>query len=302
MSARALAGALVLAACGTSDGRESPVALPDARWGHRVEATDDGWLCLGGFTGTARAEDDRQMAWLARGATTWTPLPPMPAGLAFGGSCRVGNAILAFGDAAHRFDLRERVWRPSFAHPFLPRSHFGMGLVDDTVFLLGGAAQARGAVLACRVADGTVVEAPAPPDAADGDHLPLMTVILGELHVVGGVDGEARPLARHWVCRDDAWVALPPPPTGIWAKFAVSAVNGATLWTFGDFGGFAFDASTGTWSPAPPMPRVLAMPATVVCDRSIHVLGGLDPNDPRRRNHLVFDLVSETWRDVSVAP
>ena len=255
-----------------------PVPLPGSRHGHRVEALPGGLLALGGF-GNANAADDRGARatfWLADGAPAWRRCADMPTPRAFFASVVHDGAVLAIGKGVDHFDVATTTWQPLVAPGTLPDSHFGAALVDGRIWVLGGYPLERSAFTEVDPVARTVERREPPPGFAPGDHFHFVVALRGELHVVGGLAAATfQPQRQHFVRRGGRWRALPPPPPGLWAKFAGSAVDGERLHLFGDFGHHVFDAAAGTWQARAPAPLALVMPATVARGGSLWVIGGV---------------------------
>ncbi len=274
-----------------------PARLPDARHGHRVEVVPGGLFACGGF-GDADAADDRGARaafWLADGGARWERCADMPLPRAFFGSAATADAVFAIGDGVDRFDLRARTWNTVIAPGALPRSHFATATLGDRAFVLGGYPLERSELVAIDLVQLTTERLAPPPGFEPGDHFHFLAPLRGELHVLGGLDvATFRPRREHWVRRGGRWLALPPPPAGLWAKFAGSAVVGDRLHLFGDFGHHVFDAVTGAWQQRAPLPFVVVMPATVVRGRSLWIVGG-ERIDNSPVGLLEYSIDADRW-------
>jgi hypothetical protein len=274
-----------------------PVPLPAERHGHRVERVSGGLLCCGGFG----AGEDRGMhdtLWLAPGATHWRPRAPMIVGRAFFASVVIDDTLYAIGEGVERYDFAADRWTMIVPQGTLPRSHFAAAAVGRTIYVLGGYPVEQSGFFSVDVDRGTVRRLEPPPGFAPGDHFHLMVVIDGVLHVIGGIAGETFTLkTEHWTLGADGWRAQAAAPVGMWAKFAAQAVIGDRLFAFGDFGGYCFDAATNSWSRRAPLPLALVMPAAVVIDGTLWLIGGMRVDGIERAVFLEYDLAGDCFRD-----
>lgn len=302
----------VLAACNAGAARDGlpvaqpvllPVALPSELHGHRMEHIEGGLLVFGGF-GDPSAPDRgaRRTWWLAPGAQAWERRADMGTPRAFFGSCVVAGTVYAIGEGLERYDFAADRWSTLLGPEELPRSHFAAAASGSTLFVLGGYGGPGGRFLALDLPRDGADAAPSvrellpPPGFEADDHFHLMHVLGGELHVIGGYDGDDfEPLARHAVLREGAWVALAPPPAGIWAKFAIHARAGDVLDLFGDFGAFRYDAPAQSWSQLAPFEGLLAMPQAVVLDEELWVVGGMAVGREHEAVLLHYDRAQDTW-------
>jgi hypothetical protein len=278
-----------------------PVALPRERHGHRMEPLDGGLLCFGGF-GDARAEDreSRQTWWLAPGASEWKRRADLRREHAFFGSAVIAGVVYAIGAGLERYDAKADAWIEVTPAGKLPRSHFGAAALEGKLFVLGGFGAAESALWVVDVKDGAVRAEPAPPGFATGDHFHLVHALRGELHVIGGLDGETFEAQReHWVRSAGGWRALPAPPEGLWAKFSAHAVAGDALYVFGEKGGWRFDAAEGAWRELAQSGSMLAMPATAVLDDKLWILGGMEVGRDDARVLRAFDLRGQRWLELA---
>jgi hypothetical protein len=278
-----------------------PVALPRERHGHRVEPLDGGLLSFGGF-GDSRAADreSRQTWWLAPGATEWKRRADLRREKAFSGSAVIAGVVYAIGADVERYDAKSDAWVEVTPPGKLPRSHFGAAALDGKLFVLGGYGAAESGLWVVDVKDGAVQAEPPPPGFAKGDHFHLVHALRGELHVIGGLDGEKFEVQReHWVRSASGWRALPAPPEGLWAKFSAHAVVGETLYVFGENGGWRFDAAESAWRELAKSGSMLAMPATAVCDDKLWILGGMEVARDDARILRAFDLRAQRWLELA---
>jgi len=287
----------------------APVALPAPRHGHRTERLDGGLLTFGGFGDpSAPDRESKETWWLAPGTKEWKRRADMSVGRAFFGSAVDDGKVYAIGDGVEQYDLKLDRWLKIIPADRLPRTHFAAAAVGSTIYVLGGFG-GREKLLAVDVRQTSVNELPSPPGFKKGDHFHCMQVIRGRLHVVGGVGGDAQTLkTEHWSLDDPraasaskVWRSETPSPTGVWAKFAVQAVQDDKLYLFGDFGAFRFDATKKEWTRRTSLPFEIVMPQAVVSDGSIWVIGGnpVDEKRKRRRILLRYDLARDQWTDYS---
>jgi len=278
-----------------------PTALARERHGHRIEPLDGGLLCFGGF-GDPHAEDreSRQTWWLAPGATEWKRRADLRRQRAFFGSAVIAGVVYAIGADIERYDAKADAWVEVTPPGKLPRSHFGAAALEGKLFVLGGYGAAEAALWVVDVKDGAVRAEPPPPGFAKGDHFHLVHALRGELHVIGGLDGETFRVQReHWVRGAEGWRALPAPPEGLWAKFSAHTVVGESLYVFGENGGWRFDAAEGAWRELAQSGSMLAMPATAVHDDKLWILGGMEVGRNDARVLRAFDLRGQRWLELA---
>lgn len=279
-----------------------PAPLPGIRHGHRIEPIDGGWLAFGGFARSSSANDDdrgsRQTWFLPTGTDTWQRRADLHTGRAFAGSAVVRGAAFAIGDGVERYDPQTDRWTVIAPAGSLPRSHFGAAALGDRIFVLGGFPATGTGMWIVDADTGHVEGTPPPPTFRAGDHFHLLCAIAGDLHVLGGLDGESfTPRCEHWVRGGEGWQAMPAPPAGLWTKFAACAVSGNRLYVFGDAGGLCYEAVERTWTRRCPMPLALAMPCAVAAGDAVWVLGGLAVDGPRDVL-LCYDANADRWRDL----
>lgn len=297
---------LLLAACGAAPRtQQQPVPLPEIRHGHCVVSLPDGLLCVGGYPRGGGGDEcsARQSLWLADGAAQWLPRAPMRHGRTFFATAVLGDAAYAIGDGIERYDFAVDRWSEVVAPGALPRTHFAACAHQGCLYVLGGFPVERAGMRRVDVGSGEpaaarVVDVPPPPGFGPGDHFHLLVSLGDDLHCIGGLDGESfQPKAEHHVLRDGAWRTLPPPPVGIWTKFAAHAVHGGKLYVFGEFGGWCLDPASGTWSERRPLPEMVAMPATVSRGEQLWVIGGMAVEKPRNLL-LRYAIGDDAWLDV----
>lgn len=281
-----------------------PVALPAERHGHRVELLNGGLLSFGGF-GDAKAKDreQRQTWWLAPGADKWVRRADMGRGRAFFGSARIGDAVFAIGESVESYDFARDKWSELVPAGQLPRSHFGAAAIGRELFVLGGYGGSEAALLVVDTDKRSVRSEPPPPEFAAGDHFHLVVALRGELHVVGGLDGEAfEPKREHWVRGKDGWRALPPPPAPLWAKFGAHGVIGEvgplgeSLYVFEEQSAWRYDSKTEKWTRTTPLGVQLVMPGVATDDRSLTLVGGMQVDEPKARVLMRFTPMNEAWQ------
>jgi hypothetical protein len=293
----------LLAGCGAAPVAQpawAPVPLPAARHGHRLEALPGGVLCCGGYgrgdEGTPTRGTER-VFWLGDGTRAWQRCADMPVPRAFFGSAADGAGALAIGDGIDRYDLAAGSWRTLVPAGQLPQSHFGAARVGGRVYVLGGYPLECSAFFAVDLATGAVTRQQPPPGFQPGDHFHFLVELQGELHVLGGI--EIRPFRarrEHWILRGGQWAAEPPPPEGLWAKFGSHANVDGRLHLFGEFGHYVYDPGFRTWTARAPMPFALVMPAVVVRDGVIWIVGGMrvEGEGPVL---LAYDPRTDRWLD-----
>jgi hypothetical protein len=252
---------------------------------------------FGGFAAGAReGRGDADVLWLADGARQWERLAGLPWPCAFAGSAVAAGSVFALGDGVARFDPARRSFEPFAPEGSLPRSHFAVCALGDSMHLIGGFPLERSGHFVVDARTGAVTREPPPPDFVPGDHFHFVAVLGGELHVVGGLAGDSfEPRRSHHVLREGQWRALPPPPPGLWAKFGGQAVVDGCLHVFGEFGHHRFDPRTGTWGARAPLPFPLVMPAVTVIDGTIWLVGGMRV-EGTGGVLLAYDPGRDVWR------
>lgn len=263
-----------------------PVALPQYRHGHRIEALPDGYLCFGGFASGEADRGQKATSFLPTGATSWQPRQPLRHPHSFFASTVIDGAVYAIGAAVERYDQEQDRWHVVVPPGTLPRSHFGAAAVGNQIFVLGGFPKVGTGFHAIDVRTGIVREAQPPPHFQHGDHLHYVCELRGELHVFGGIDGEVSEMhTEHWVRRNDEWHQMPDCPEGLWTKFAAHTVLGDKLYLFSDAGSFRYDPTDNSWLPLATPPAIAAMPVAVHNGTDIYVIGGMQVD---RRTHIFW--------------
>lgn len=296
-----LAATWVQASASTPPAPRWPVALPAERHGHRVAVVNGGLLSFGGF-GDARAPDreQRQTWWLAPGAAEWVRRADMGAERAFFGSAVVNGTAYAIGESVERYDFERDAWSEVVAAGKLPRSHFGAAALGAELFVLGGYGASEAVLTVVDTATGAVRSEPPPPGFEKDDHFQLVHALRGELHVLGGLDGETfEPKREHWVRGEDGWRALPPTPAPLWAKFAAHAVLEERLFVFTESGAWSFSAESGKWRELAKLDITLAMPACVSMSGCVYVLGGMQVDRSDARVLMRYAPVDDRWRSLT---
>lgn len=287
------------AACATPNDEAvaAPIPPPDLRHGHGVARIADAWLAAGGYAHRGDAPDlgTTHAYLLADDATRWRATAPLPSGKAFFALLPTGDGAVAIGDDAQRFDPRTESWQELTPAGTLPVSHFAACAHQGAIYVLGGFPAERGALRRLDPTSGALSLAPPLPGLNPGDHFHLLASLADGLHAVGGLDGEHfEPQLEHHVLRDGRWQALPPPPVGIWTKFAAHGAIGGRLYVFGEFGGWSYGPADG-WRPAAALPQLLAMPASVVADGALWVVGGMDVQAPTEEVLLRYEPADDRW-------
>ena len=294
-----LACLLLLAGCSAAAPRWQPVPLPQARHGHRVEAVSGGLLAFGGFAADASGErDECACFWLGPGSAQWQRRADMRHGRAFFGSAVVDGSVFAIGEGVERYDAAADRWIEVVPAGALPRSHFAAAAVGRELFVLGGYPLEQSAFFAVDTASGAVRREEPPPGFTPGDHFHFLAELGGELHCAGGLDvATFAPRREHWVRRHDAWVALPAPPAGLWAKFGGQAVTGGRWYLFGDFGAYRYDPDAQQWTACAPWGRALVMPGVVAVGDAIWIVGGMQV-EGHGNVLLEYRPAQDAWRDL----
>lgn len=239
------------------------------RHGHRAHLLGDAIWVLGGY-GRGVSAARRVSRW-SPGEAEWTPHAPMERGRVFFGSGVVGEAIFAVGTSIERYDPPADAWTTVFDGEGLPRSHHVVAAYRGRLHVLGGLPERSSGHRVFDPATGALSRAPTPPGFARGDHLQILVVIGDRLHCVGGIGASSR---GHAAFDGERWERRSPPPVPLSAKFAVTAVVDRSLFVFADAAGLRYDVDRDRWHEVAPLPDTLVMPAAVVRDGLIEVLGG----------------------------
>lgn len=267
---------VLLAACGTVPG-VAPQALPAARHGHRIERVAGGYLCFGGFDGSAQGDrGTKACSVLKNGSGQWQSCQPLNHGHSFFASATIKGCAYAIGEAVERYDAEHDRWHVVVEPGHLPRSHFGATAIGDHIYVLGGFPKIGTGFHIVDTLSGTVTGAPAPPSFGHGDHFHFVCALAGELHVLGGIGGDAGAMhTAHWVRRNEEWQRLLDCPEGLWTKFAAHVVHDGKLYLFSEVGGYCYDPGEATWQPRAKPPRLVAMPVAVANGTDIWIIGGM---------------------------
>jgi hypothetical protein len=273
------------------------IALSAPRHGHRIEQLAGGLLSFGGF-GDAFAVDreTRQTFWLAPGGAHWQRRADMHVGRAFFASAAVDGVVYAIGEGLERYDFAQDRWIELLPAEGLPRTHFAAAALGRTLYVLGGYGGQGADLIAIDLDTLKLRRESAPPGFSAGDHFQFVHAIAGRLHVIGGLESaNFKPRREHWVLSDQGWQAQAPPPEGLWAKFAVQAVDDDKLYLFGEFGGFCFDAKNSSWTERARFDGLLAMPQTVARAGKLWVIGGELAGAKSAAWLHVYDIAADQW-------
>jgi hypothetical protein len=274
-----------------------PAALRLARHGHGLGVVRSTIYAWGGF-GRGRADGGRgeheALAFdLPEGP--WRPLPPMARPRAFFGAAILDGRLLALGGGAERYDPATGRWEAVAPEGSLPATHFAAAAVGGRVHAVGGLSREAAVHRVLDPVSGTVAAGPPPPGMEPGDHLPILAVVKGRLHCLGGVSGRTWDLsAAHHVLEGDRWAPRASPPTGVWAKTFVAAAAGDALYLFTDGRGLRYDARTDAWSAAAALPSPRVMASAVVLGGRVYVIGG-DLSGEDGDAVLVYDPAKDAW-------
>ncbi|QQS07789.1 MAG: hypothetical protein IPK69_07145 [Phycisphaerales bacterium] len=218
-------------------------------------------------------------------------------GKTFSASAVVDGVVYAIGPGGvERLTGDATRWERVYEGDAFPVSHTSAGAVDSLIYVIGGYPAERGRAVAFDTRTNRVVEVPDIPGAKPGDHFRIVAVLMNELHVIGGYDGERFvPLNQHWVLRGSEWSESTRTPEPVWAKFSVHATVGDRLYIFSEGPSLCYHASTNTWHAVEPCPaRLLVMPGSIVLGTKIVVIGGV-LSDGTPNGVLVYDCESNSW-------
>ncbi len=282
--------------------------LPAKRHGHRAHIVENELLVIGGFSSSAsgRGTSHTWIQDLDTGA--WRQAASLNQGKAFASSVVVDGIVYAVGSSIERYDQTADRWDVVLPGGEFPKTHFGAALIGRKIIAVGGYPIEQSGVKAFDLDTGEVTNLPLLPGFTPGDHFHFVVNLRGELHVIGGLRVENfTPSAQHWVFDVDGWRAATPPPAPVWAKFAIWAVLDDQLYLFAGYGftrddalgptsGFRYDSRSDTWTVVAVPPKLLAMPATVVLDGRLHVLGGQPLDDgPFPTAVTVYEPKEDSW-------
>lgn len=274
----------------------APPLLPDGRHGHRVERYGRAWISIGGFA-LGRA-DDRGMrdTFVANSGGTWKKGPRLPVGKAFFASVEWRGSVYAIGGTVEVLGPGSSAWRTLKAGGELPETHLSAARLGSRAYVLGGYPGKFGSFRSVDLKTGKLRIEPAMPEFKPNDHFFILVNLGEKLHAIGGLAGDKfEPSRRHFIFDGKTWTIGAPPPNPQWAKMSAVASDGSKVWILGDEASVSFDSRTGRWKELARMPESLAMPAAVVVDGKVVVLGGQADDDPGRRIRWTYDPSSDRW-------
>jgi len=291
---------LLLSACAAPEPPRAPLMLaplPEERHGHRAELLPDGRILVFGGFDHADASADRggRATWIFDPASgEWSRAGDLHAAMAFHSSAVAGGAVYAVGGALERFDAARGEWDLLIPGEDLPRSHGAAAALGRRLVAAGGF-------------DNLIVDLdarkweafPDYPGRHNQDHFSFLATLDGSVHVAGGYGGaDFQPHARHWAWDGRSWRERAPMPRPDAAKFAAWSVDPALdrLYVLGGDCHAVYDARSDSWTelPAPPWQDYRAMPACVLRDGYVYVLGGMGP-DGVHFGVDVFDVAAGVW-------
>ncbi len=249
-------------------GQEPPLL---ERHGHRAHLIGDTVYVVGGSAREERDHGTREVLAWSPGEAQWTARAPMALGRTFFGSSVIDGFLYAVGTTIERYDPAADAWSTVYDDGELPRSHHVVAAFRGRLHVLGGIPDDRSGHVVFDPATGMVSAATPPPGFAPGDHLHVFAVVGDRLHCVGGLG--AAP-SGHAAFDGERWSACAPPPVALHAKFAVVAVVGHRLFVFAEAASLCYDAEADAWTEITRSPHWLVMPAAVVRDGAIEIVGG----------------------------
>jgi hypothetical protein len=272
------------------EGQSGSIRLRSGRHGHVVLPVEDGWLLCGGFAAESRNEDrgSHDAFWCDSKTHRWRELPPMNVGKAFFGAAVVEGRAYVVGGNIERFDPVEERWEVVCSEPALPTSHFSAACIDSKLLIVSHR------LFVFDTKTGKLASRDLWPTRRRGDHFHIVAALDGELHVIGGLDGETfDPRREHWVWNGTQWKQLADAPVAMFAKFSVVQVVERRLYVMSNDASYAYDA--GQWTALARMPTTICMPGSIVASGKFQLVGGLtsDRSSPR----LTYDIASDRWSD-----
>lgn len=259
-----------------------------SRHGHAVLPLEKGWLVCGGFLAEPRLEDrgSHDAFWCDRQTLEWCELPRMNVGKAFFGAAVVGGQAYVVGGNIERFNPAAKRWEIVCRDSALPTSHFSAASIDSQLLIVAHR------LFLFDTQTGTLTDRDLWPTRGPGDHFHVVAALGGELHVIGGLDGETFDSQReHWVWNGTQWRRLPDAPAALFAKFAVVQVVENRLYVLSADGSYFFEA--GHWKTLARMPKAICMPGSLVNSGKIYVIGGLSTDPSLSR--FVYDITNDRW-------
>lgn len=233
---------------------------------------------------------------LKPGATEWAEGPRMAEAKSFYSSLEIDGCMYALGPRIERFDPTVGKWQVVMRDDSLQRSHFAAAMANGRVLMIGRQVHEYDPVA------GTCTLVEAWPGKFEHDHFHCVATVGETVHVIGGLRGpQVAPSNQHWIRSNGIWTRLPDAPEAVFAKFGVVEAVGDTIYIFSMDKGWAYNCTTTEWRPLAPLPLMLAMPASLVRNGTIEVVGG-QPPDPHARVRLVYDIGADAWATVGAAP
>lgn len=274
-----------------------PPPLDHARHGHAAAIVDQHLCVLGGFSlaafGRNRGVNDVFVCDLRNG--NWSRKSDMPTGRSFAAAVVIDEKIYAIGPGIDVYDVDADRWEPLYEGDTLPKSHFAAATIGPLIYTVGGFPAENGAVHAFNVEKGDFTPVPDTPGRTPGDHFHIVATLNGQLHVIGGFDGETyRPQKSHWVFDGHAWSEGPSPPSPLDTKFGSYAVVDDVLYVFHLTKVYVYDPATRLWTTRDDgLPVSLAMASATAHGDHIIILGGIGKDDIRAA--FVYDTPERRW-------
>lgn len=273
--------------------------------GHTILRLESSIYCLGGYTALGSGSESAallrcDLGGLGAGtsATPWKTVSTAPFRAGFFAGAAGGGQLWFVREGIHRFDPQSRSWTSWNLNGRIPRSHHAAVWFDERLWILGGYPESASGFQVFNPADGTLRASRQPPGFTPTDHLHMLFVVDGAIHLLGGVRRQPRGLTRAHVRFDGtAWSRRAPVPVPVWRKFHVGAVHGGRIHVFGSDHGLRYDPDSDAWrSDLAALPSSLLMAQALAVGDSILVLGGrIQTSRGARYGGFHYDVTQDHW-------